>query len=120
MDGPWIRLATTRARVRKSAAGPKLGGKRLAALGRGAQQAVNDRISSLGTTLATRAFLAWVLATAVVDDSPWLFPLTSFVSSASSRSAMRSSPGERSKCCSYSSMSSALGVALKVAACPSS
>ena len=29
---------------------------------------------ALGTTLATRAFLAWVLATAVVDDSPWLFP----------------------------------------------
>ena len=29
---------------------------------------------ALGTTLATRAFLAWVLATAVVEDSPWLFP----------------------------------------------
>jgi MFS family permease len=29
---------------------------------------------ALGTTLATRAFLAWVLASAVVDDSPWLFP----------------------------------------------
>ena len=29
---------------------------------------------ALGTTLATRAFLAWVLATAVVEDSVWLFP----------------------------------------------
>ena len=29
---------------------------------------------ALGTTLAVRAFLAWVLATAVVDESPWLFP----------------------------------------------
>ena len=29
---------------------------------------------ALGTTLAIRAFLAWVLASAVVDDSPWLFP----------------------------------------------
>ncbi|QNN51108.1 MFS transporter [Phycicoccus endophyticus] len=29
---------------------------------------------ALGTTLATRGFLAWVLASAVVDDSPWLFP----------------------------------------------
>lgn len=29
---------------------------------------------ALGTTLATRAFLAWVLASAVVEDSPWLFP----------------------------------------------
>lgn len=29
---------------------------------------------ALGTTLATRAFLAWVLASAVVDESPWLFP----------------------------------------------
>jgi len=29
---------------------------------------------ALGTTLAVRAFLAWVLASAVVDDSPWLFP----------------------------------------------
>jgi MFS family permease len=29
---------------------------------------------ALGTTLATRAFLAWVLASAVVDDSNWLFP----------------------------------------------
>ncbi|HET6967932.1 MAG TPA: MFS transporter, partial [Ornithinibacter sp.] len=29
---------------------------------------------ALGTTLAVRAFLAWVLATAVVEDSPWLFP----------------------------------------------
>ncbi|MBD3785073.1 MAG: MFS transporter, partial [Micrococcales bacterium] len=29
---------------------------------------------ALGTTLATRGFLAWVLASAVVEDSPWLFP----------------------------------------------
>ena len=29
---------------------------------------------ALGTTLATRAFLAWVLASAVVEDSQWLFP----------------------------------------------
>ena len=29
---------------------------------------------ALGTTLASRAFLAWVLATAVVDESVWLFP----------------------------------------------
>ncbi|MGL4744376.1 MAG: MFS transporter, partial [Dermatophilaceae bacterium] len=29
---------------------------------------------ALGATLALRAFLAWVLATAVVDDSAWLFP----------------------------------------------
>ncbi|MGL5866236.1 MAG: MFS transporter [Dermatophilaceae bacterium] len=29
---------------------------------------------ALGTTLAIRAFLGWVLASAVVDDSPWLFP----------------------------------------------
>ena len=29
---------------------------------------------ALGTTLATRAFLAWVLASAVVEDSNWLFP----------------------------------------------
>ena len=29
---------------------------------------------ALGTTLATRAFLAWVLSTAVVEDSAWLFP----------------------------------------------
>jgi MFS family permease len=29
---------------------------------------------ALGTTLAARAFLAWVLATAVVEDSAWLFP----------------------------------------------
>ena len=29
---------------------------------------------ALGTTLATRAFLAWVLASAVVEDSAWLFP----------------------------------------------
>jgi len=29
---------------------------------------------ALGTTLALRAFLAWVLASAVVDDSAWLFP----------------------------------------------
>src|SRR5688572_23356326 len=29
---------------------------------------------ALGTTLALRAFLAWVLAGAVVDDSAWLFP----------------------------------------------
>ena len=29
---------------------------------------------ALGSTLATRAFLAWVLATAVVEDSVWLFP----------------------------------------------
>ena len=29
---------------------------------------------ALGTTLAVRAFLAWVLASAVVDDSNWLFP----------------------------------------------
>jgi MFS family permease len=29
---------------------------------------------AIGTTLATRAFLCWVLADAVVDDSVWLFP----------------------------------------------
>ena len=29
---------------------------------------------ALGTTLATRGFLAWVLAGAVVEDSAWLFP----------------------------------------------
>jgi len=29
---------------------------------------------ALGATLAARAFLAWVLASAVVDDSRWLFP----------------------------------------------
>jgi MFS family permease len=29
---------------------------------------------ALGTTLATRGFLAWVLASAVIDDSAWLFP----------------------------------------------
>ncbi len=29
---------------------------------------------ALGTTLAVRAFLAWVLAGAVVEDSNWLFP----------------------------------------------
>ncbi|MFW5473295.1 MFS transporter [Knoellia sp. CPCC 206450] len=29
---------------------------------------------SIGTTLALRAFLCWVLAGAVVTDSPWLFP----------------------------------------------
>ncbi len=29
---------------------------------------------ALGTTLASRAFLAWVLASAVVEDSNWLFP----------------------------------------------
>lgn len=29
---------------------------------------------AVGTTLATRAFLAWVLASAVVEDSAWLFP----------------------------------------------
>ncbi|PKW26994.1 MFS transporter [Phycicoccus duodecadis] len=29
---------------------------------------------ALGTTLAVRGFLAWVLASAVVDDSVWLFP----------------------------------------------
>lgn len=29
---------------------------------------------ALGTTLALRGFLAWVLASAVVDDSVWLFP----------------------------------------------
>ena len=34
----------------------------------------NGRRWALGTTLATRAFLAWVLATAVVEDSAWLFP----------------------------------------------
>lgn len=30
---------------------------------------------AIGTTLATRAFLAWVLAGALVDDSAWLFPV---------------------------------------------
>ena len=40
---------------------------------------VLDRFShgrrwAIGTTMATRAFLAWVLATAVVTDSRWLFP----------------------------------------------
>jgi MFS family permease len=29
---------------------------------------------AIGTTLALRAFLSWVLAGAVADDSPWLFP----------------------------------------------
>ena len=29
---------------------------------------------AIGTTLALRAFLAWVLATAVMTDSTWLFP----------------------------------------------
>lgn len=29
---------------------------------------------ALGTTLALRGFLAWVLASAVVEDSAWLFP----------------------------------------------
>jgi MFS family permease len=29
---------------------------------------------AIGTTLALRAFLCWVLAGAVVNDSPWLFP----------------------------------------------
>lgn len=29
---------------------------------------------AIGSTLAIRAFLAWVLAAAVVTDSPWLFP----------------------------------------------
>lgn len=29
---------------------------------------------ALGTTLAVRAFLSWVLASAVVEDSNWLFP----------------------------------------------
>ena len=29
---------------------------------------------AIGTTLATRAFLAWVLASAIVDDSGWLYP----------------------------------------------
>lgn len=29
---------------------------------------------AIGTTLALRAFLAWVLAGAVASDSPWLFP----------------------------------------------
>lgn len=29
---------------------------------------------ALGTTLALRGFLAWVLASAVVENSPWLFP----------------------------------------------
>ena len=29
---------------------------------------------AIGTTLALRAFLCWVLATAVATDSPWLFP----------------------------------------------
>ncbi|KGN30975.1 membrane protein [Knoellia sinensis KCTC 19936] len=29
---------------------------------------------AIGTTLALRAFLCWVLASAVVTDSPWLFP----------------------------------------------
>jgi MFS family permease len=29
---------------------------------------------AIGTTLAVRAFLCWVLADAVVDDSAWLFP----------------------------------------------
>jgi MFS family permease len=30
---------------------------------------------AIGTTLATRAFLVWVLASAIVTDSPWVFPL---------------------------------------------
>lgn len=30
---------------------------------------------AIGTTLATRAFFVWVLASAVVADSPWVFPL---------------------------------------------
>jgi hypothetical protein len=30
---------------------------------------------AIGTTLAARAFLAWVLASALVADSPWVFPL---------------------------------------------
>ena len=29
---------------------------------------------AMGTTLALRAFLCWVLASAVANDSPWLFP----------------------------------------------
>lgn len=29
---------------------------------------------AIGTTLALRAFLCWVLASAVANDSPWLFP----------------------------------------------
>ena len=29
---------------------------------------------AIGTTLALRAFLCWVLAGAVANDSPWLFP----------------------------------------------
>jgi len=29
---------------------------------------------AIGTTLALRAFLAWVLASAIVDDSVWLYP----------------------------------------------
>ncbi|MGA8045554.1 MAG: MFS transporter [Dermatophilaceae bacterium] len=30
---------------------------------------------AIGTTLALRAFFAWVLASALVSDSPWVFPL---------------------------------------------
>ena len=30
---------------------------------------------AIGTTLAVRAFFAWVLASALVSDSPWVFPL---------------------------------------------
>lgn len=30
---------------------------------------------AIGGTLALRAFLAWVLASALVDDSPWVFPV---------------------------------------------
>ena len=30
---------------------------------------------AIGTTLAVRAFFAWVLASALVTDSPWVFPL---------------------------------------------
>ena len=54
---------------------------------------------ALGTTLATRAFLAWVLASAVVEDSPWLFPaaLGCLVASRSVRGG-RARP--RSRACS--------------------
>ena len=30
---------------------------------------------AIGTTLALRAFLSWVLVTAIVDDTAWLFPV---------------------------------------------
>ena len=49
---------------------------------------------AIGTTVAMRAFLAWVLAGALVDDSAWLFPaaLGALVASRSYAVASRRGP----------------------------